>query len=266
MSKSRILTAARRLAVMAGLALSALAFPLATRADEVAVAVAANFSAPMKRIAQEFERASGHHVAIVPGATGNLYTQVKNGAPFEVLLAADAATPRRMEDEGLAVAGQRETYAIGKLVLYSAQPGFVDDRGEVLRSARFRHLALANPLTAPYGAAAMETLQALGARERLQAKIVQGESIAQTFQFVASGNAELGFVALSQIVDPDAPGTFAAGSHWIVPAGLYAPIRQDAVLLKAGEHRAGARALMEFLRSDAARAVIRAYGYDLPPR
>ncbi len=229
-------------------------------ADELQVATAANFAAPMEQIATNFAKATGHKAIIISGATGKLYAQIRNGAPYAVLLAADEQTPRKLEEEGLAVAGQRFTYAIGKLVLFSAKPGFVDAGGEVLRAGKFRHLALANPKTAPYGAAAVEALHALGQFDSVQAKIVEGESIGQTFAFVVSGNAELGFVALSQL----GPGASrATGSWWLVPQSLYAPIRQDACLLTKGAEQPAARAFMEYLRSENSRALIRAYGYDL---
>lgn len=239
-------------------ALMLLAWALPALADEVQVAVAANFSAPMQQIAAGFARDTGHKAVVVTGATGQLYAQVHNGAPFQVLLAADAQTPRQLEEEGLGVPGQRYTYAIGKLVLYSSRPGYVDARGEVLKGGSFAHLALANPRTAPYGAAGAEVLKALGLWTAVEPKIVQGESVAQTFQFISSGNAELGFVALSQVAPPGQP---VPGSWWEVPAELYSPIRQDAVLLKKGEGQPAAVALMAYLRSDAARAIIRAYGY-----
>lgn len=230
------------------------------RADEVQVAVAANFVMPMRQIAAAFEQASGHHVALTPGSTGKLYAQIKHGAPFEVLLAADEATPDRLVAEGLAVEASRFTYATGRLVLWSAQAGLVDEGGAVLRRADLRHLALANPQLAPYGAAAIATLRRLGLLDAWQTRIVQGENIAQTHQFVASGNAELGFVALSQVV---ANGRIASGSGWVVPQADYPPIRQDAVLLKPGQGRPAAQALLQYLHSDAARAVILSYGYSL---
>jgi len=228
----------------------------AAQGGEVQVAVAANFALPMQRVAAEFARASGHKAVIASGATGKFYAQISNGAPFEVLLAADDETPARLERAGSAVAGTRFTYAIGKLVLWSATPGFVDEQGEVLKKGDFRHLALANPKTAPYATAAVETLKKLGVYEVLAAKFVQGENIAQTYQHVATGNAELGFVALSQVGN--------AGSAWIVPGTLHAPIRQDAVLLKTGQGKPAAEALLRYLKSDPARAIIRAHGYDLP--
>jgi molybdate transport system substrate-binding protein len=239
-------------------ALAFLVLALTARAGEVQVAVAANFAAPMQKIAAGFAQDTGHKAVVIIGATGQLYAQIKNGAPFEVLLAADAQTPKRLEDEGQTVPGQRFTYAIGKLVLFSAMPGFVDSNGAVLNKGAFQHVALANTKTAPYGAAGQEALKALGLWEAIEPKIVQGESIAQAFQFVISGNAELGFVAMSQVAPPDQT---VPGSWWEVPQKLYGPIRQDAVLLKKGEGQPAAVALMNYLRSDKAKALIRAYGY-----
>lgn len=241
-------------------ALAALLLSFAAHAGEVQVAVAANFAAPMEKIAAGFAADTGHKAVVATGSTGKFYTQIKNGAPFEVLLAADDETPKKLEADGLAVAGSSRTYAIGKLALYSTRPGYVDAQGEVLKKGSFQHLALANPKLAPYGAAAMQTLKALGLEQALAPRIVQGENIAQAWQFVATGSAELGFVALSQISNPAQP---AAGSWWIVPASLYTPIRQDAVLLKKGEGQAAAAALLEYLKSDKARALIRSFGYEL---
>lgn len=233
---------------------------LTAHADTVQVAVAANFAGPFQKIAAAFRADTGHTAVTITGSTGKFYTQIKEGAPFEVLLAADDETPRRLADEGLAVKGQQFTYAKGKLALWSARPGLVDDKGEVLSKGTFTHLALANPKLAPYGAAGVETLKALGVYEASQPKLVQGDNIAQAYQFVATGNAELGFVALSQVAAPDKP---VAGSHWVVPARLYTPILQDAALLKNGEGNAAAAALMKYLRSDKAKAVIKSYGYEL---
>ncbi|MEW6707763.1 MAG: molybdate ABC transporter substrate-binding protein [Pseudomonadota bacterium] len=230
------------------------------RADELQVAVAANFSAPARLIAADFEKATGHRAALSFGATGKFHAQIRNGAPFEVLLAADEATPQKLEQEGSAVRGSRFTYAVGRLVLWSAQPGLVDDQGQVLRSGRFKHLALANPKLAPYGAAAVQTLSALKLLNALRPRFVQGENIAQAYQFVATGNAELGFVALSQVVSN---GKITSGSGWVVPAELHAPIRQDAVLLMRGRGRPAAEAWMKYLASDKARALIRAHGYTV---
>jgi len=227
-------------------------------ADDVRVAVSANFTAPFQAMAPEFEKATGHRLVAVFGATGAFYAQIVNGAPFEVLLAADDKTPAQLETEGRAVPGSRFTYAIGKLVLWSARPGTVDDRGEVLRGNSFEHIALADPKIAPYGAAAVEAMKALGVYEALQAKIVQGESISQTYQFVASGNAAIGFVALSQV---SRKGAIISGSAWIVPPERYSPIRQDAVLLAKGRGRPGAEALMHYLASESIRPLLSAYGY-----
>lgn len=231
----------------------------AAQAEEVQVAVAANFIAPMQRIAAGFEQATGHKAQLAFGSTGKFYAQIRNGAPFDVLLAADDETPVRLEKEALAVAGSRFTYSIGQLALWSAKPGYVDAGGAVLRQGAFRHLALANPKLAPYGAAAVETLDKLGLLAALQPKFVQGENIAQTFQFVSTGNAELGFVALSQVVEG---GKLKSGSAWIVPSSLHAPIRQDAVLLARGKDNPAALALLQYLKEDKARAIIKAYGYE----
>lgn len=229
-----------------------------SHAGEVQVAVAANFAAPLVQIAAGFTALTGHTLKVSPGATGKFYAQIAAGAPFEVLIAADQATPARLVQDGLAVAGSRYTYAIGKLALWSAQPGYVDAQGAVLAAARFSHLAVANPKTAPYGRAAMDVLQARGMTATLAPKIVTGESIAQAYQFVYSGNAELGFVALSQLLVPGKP---AGGSYWLVPPALYGEIRQDAVLLKAGAANPAAAALLAWLKTEPAKAIIQVYGY-----
>lgn len=242
------------------LALALLCAAGATRADEVPIAVAANFTAPMKAIAADFEKETGHKAVPSFGSTGKFYAQIKNDAPFEVFLAADDETPARLEKEGEGLPGSRFTYAIGKLALWSRRPGQVDERGEVLAKGQFKHLALANPKLAPYGAAGIEVLKALGLFEAVQPKLVTGENISQTYQFVASGNAELGFVALSQVWKD---GRIAEGSGWIVPQKYYTPIRQDAVLLAKGKGKPGAEALLAYLKGDKARAVIRGFGYDL---
>lgn len=233
---------------------------MAAQAGDAQIAVAANFSAPAKRIAEAFERASGHKATLVTGATGKFHAQIVNGAPFDVLLAADDDTPAKLEREGHAT-GPRFTYAIGRLVLWSATPGLVDGDGAVLKRGSFRHIAVANPRLAPYGQAAMETLAALGLAERLRPRFVLGENIAQTHQFVASGNAELGFVALAQVTKG---GRIGEGSGWIVPAQLHQPIHQDAVLLAHGRGNAAAKAFLEWLKGDDAKATIRSFGYDLP--
>lgn len=229
-------------------------------AEEVSVAVAANFTVPLQKIAAEFEKDTGHKVAAAFGSTGKFYAQIKNGAPFELLLAADDETPAKLIKENAAVAGSQFSYAIGKLVLWSAKPAIVDGAGEVLKNGGFDHLALANPKVAPYGAAAVEVMKALGVNDALQPKIVTGESITQTYQFISSGNALLGFVALSQVLKDGK----IEGSSWVVPAKLYTPIRQDAVILEKGKGKPAAEALMKYLKSDKAKAVIASFGYELP--
>lgn len=229
-------------------------------ADEISVAVAANFTAPMQLIAAGFEKQTGHKVQAAYGATGKFYAQIKNGAPFEVLLTADEETPARLIKENAAVAGSQFTYAIGKLVLWSAKSAIVDGAGAVLKNGGFDHLAIANPKLAPYGAAAVEVMKTLDVYEAVQPKIVAGESIAQTYQFVSTGNALLGFVALSQVLKDGK----VEGSAWIVPSKLYAPIRQDAVILERGKGKPAAQALMKYLKSDKAKAVIQSFGYALP--
>lgn len=230
------------------------------QAEQVQVAVAANFSAPMPAIAEGFEQATGHRLVAAYGATGQFYAQIKNGAPFEVFLAADDSTPARLESEGESVIGSRFTYAIGALVLWSAQVGYVDAQGAVLKANQFQHLAIANPKTAPYGLAASQVLAKLGLSQALAPKLVEGQNIAQTIQFVASGNAELGFVALSQVYKD---GRLISGSAWRVPAELHAPIRQDALILNKGQNNPAATALLDYLRSEAAATVLRSYGYQL---
>lgn len=229
------------------------------RAGEVLVAVASNFVAPMHRIAAEFEKTTGHKARLVVGSTGKFYAQIKAGAPFQMLLAADDETPARLVKEGDGVAGSRFTYAIGKLVLWSPKPGYVDDKGEVLKTGSFAHLAIANPKLAPYGLAATETMQALGLSSALQSRLVTAESISQALQFVVSGNAELGFIAYSQI---HKDGRLIEGSYWMVPSKYHSPIRQDLVVLEKGKGSAAVTALVGYLKSDAAKAVIKSYGYD----
>ncbi len=233
----------------------------AALAGQVQVAVAANFAAPLARIAPGFEAATGHTLQVSTGATGKFYAQILAGAPFDVLIAADAEVPKKLLAQGHAVAASSFSYAIGKLVLWSAQPGLVDNQGAVLAAAKFAHLAIANPKTAPYGAAGLQVLHARGLAAVLAPKIVTGESLAQAYQFVSTGNAELGFVSLSQVAQPGKPIT---GSYWLVPQSLYAEIRQDAVLLKAGENNPAAKALLAYLKSAAARDVIKSFGYGLP--
>lgn len=229
------------------------------RADDIPVAVAANFTAPFNKIAPDFEKETGHKLVASFGSTGKFYAQIRNGAPFEVLLAADDETPVKLVKENAAVAGSSFSYAVGKLVLWSAKPGVVDDKGAVLKGAAFERLAIADPRLAPYGAAGVEVMKKLGVYDAVAPKLVTGETIAQTYQFVASGNAQLGFVALSQVLKDGK----VEGSAWIVPADLYAPIRQDAVLLNPGKDKAGPVALLKYLQGAKAQAVIKSYGYEL---
>ena len=242
------------------LAFASTLFLVVAQAGEVTVAVAANFSAPMQKIAHAFEQDTGHKALLAFGSTGKFFAQIKNGAPFAVLLSADDETPARLEKEGLAVAGTRLTYATGRLALWSKQANFVDDKGEVLRSNRFDKLALADPKLAPYGAAAMEVISKLGVQAHVKPKLVQGESIGQTYQFVSTENAQLGFVALSQIwLD----GRISQGSAWVVPQSMHTPLKQDAVLLQAGKDNPAAHALLAYLQGDRAKTMIRQYGYAL---
>ncbi|MEY3807548.1 MAG: hypothetical protein RI893_524 [Pseudomonadota bacterium] len=222
------------------------------------VAVAANFSKPMKEIAVEFEKATGHIATLSFGSSGKFVSQLENGAPFDLLLSADEAGPIKLERDGFAVAGSRYTYALGKLVLWSAIPGYVDDQGKVLITGGFKHLALADPKLAPYGAAGLEVLKGLNVQDALQPLLVQGENIAQTYQFISTGNAELGFVALSQVYEN---GKIATGSGWIIPAERHAPIKQSAVLMINGAVNPAAVALLTYLKSAPALAIIKKYGY-----
>lgn len=232
--------------------------PALARAAEVKVAVAANFTEPAKEIAARFKARTGDEAVLSFGSSGQFYAQIANGAPFEVFLSADAERPQKAEAEGLAVAGSRFTYARGRLALWSPTPRRVDGAGRVLMSGRFDKLAIADPKLAPYGAAAVETLRGMGVYDRLQPKLVTGTSVTQAYQFVRSGAAELGFVALSQIIGDK------GGSRWIVPEARHAPIDQQAVLLKPGANDRAARAFLDFLEGAEARAIIRRYGYEAP--
>lgn len=228
-------------------------------AEEIRAAVASNFAKAAEAVANRFESISEHRVVLVFGSTGKHCAQILNGAPFEIFFAADERHPRRLETEGLTVPGSRFTYAKGRIVLWSLEAGYVDAEGRVIEVGEFRHLAIANPRLAPYGAAAREVLQTRGLWEGLQHRLVQGENIGQTFQFVKSGNAELGFVALSQLMSPEQ--TLEEGSHWMVPESLHAPILQQAVLLKDS---IAARAFGEYIRTEEARSILRSYGYETP--
>ena len=226
-------------------------------ASEVSVAVAANFDEPARAVAEAFHTATGDTALISPGASGQLFTQISHGAPYEVFLSADAERPQALVAGGYAVGQSRFTYAVGRLALYSTTPGLVDGQGLVLKRPDLRTVAIADPAVAPYGVAAEETMRKLGAYDALKPKIVKGASIAQAYQFVATGAAEIGFVAQSQIV------TVKGGSRWLVPEALHAPIEQQAVLLKAGANDPAARAFLDFLKTPAARTIISRYGYDV---
>ncbi len=225
-------------------------------AAETNVAVAANFTEAAKEIAAAFKAKTGHEAVLSFGASGQFYTQITQGAPFQVLLSADDSRPKKLVDDGLAVPDSRFTYAIGKLVLWSKTPNLVNGEG-TLKAASFAKLSICNPVAAPYGAAAVETMKSLSVYETLQPKLVEGATITQAYQFVETGNAELGFVALSQLTGPE------TGSRWLVPQALYSPIRQDAVLLKSGASNEAATGFIAFLKSPEARAMIEKYGYVL---
>lgn len=230
-------------------------------AGEVSAAVAANFTEPMKQIVELFQKETGHTARLSFGSSGKFTSQIKEGAPFDVFIAADEKNPKLLEKEGLAVEGSRFVYALGKLVLWSAQPGFVDDKGYVLHKGNYNKIAYADPKLAPYGLAAKETFEDQGLWTVVQGKLVTGESITQTYQFAATGNAELAFIALSQITKD---GKVSEGSWWIVPAHMYNPIKQAAVQLTAAKDKDAAKAFLTFLKSEKAVAIIRNFGYELP--
>jgi len=229
-------------------------------AETVLVAVASNFSKPMTEIAAGFTKATGHTAKLSFGSSGKFVSQLENGGPFEVLLSADEKGPKKLEQSGLGVTSTHFTYALGKLVLWSAKEGYVDDQGQILETGGFQHLALADPKLAAYGTAAVELLKNMKLLEKLQPLFVQGENIAQTYQFISTANAELGFVALSQVI---ANGKIGSGSGWIVPTDRYTPIRQSAVLMKQGEKNPAAWALLEYLKSAPVLETIKKYGYGL---
>ena len=232
----------------------------AVHAAEVQVAVASNFTKPMQKIAEAFNTKTGHEAKLAFGASGAFVTQINNGAPFEVLLSADDKKAAPLVEEKLAVADTAFIYAQGKLALWSAQDKFVDEQGKVLEGDTFKHIAIADPKLAPYGVAAMQVLDNLKLTDKVKDKIVQGENIGQTLQFVSTGNAELGFVALSQVIGESS----ATGSLWLVPENLYDPINQQAVLLMKGEKNEAATALLEFLKSNEAVSIIETFGYKVP--
>jgi molybdate transport system substrate-binding protein len=240
-----------------GLALAALAFGAPAMAADTQVAVAANFTEPAKEIATAFKAATGHNAILSFGSSGQFYAQMARGAPFEVFLSADADRPKKAEQDGLGVTGTRFTYAIGRLVLYSKAPGLVDANGAVLKTGGFRKLSIADPVAAPYGVAAVATMNKLGVYKAVKPKIVMGTSITQAYQFVDTGAAELGFVAYSQVIN--VPG----GSRWLVPTSFHAPIDQQAILLYTGQNSAAAKAFLTFLKSPASVSIIKKYGYEV---
>jgi molybdate transport system substrate-binding protein len=234
---------------------------LSVQAAEVKVAVASNFAQPMKDIAAEFEKDTGHKLSVTQGATGKFYAQITNGAPFEVFLSADDETPRKLVKEGKAISGTQFTYAIGRLVLWSPDEKLVDQGGAVLKTDRFKFIAIANAKVAPYGRAAVQAMQKLGVLSTIEPRVVQGESITQTHQFVTTGNAQLGFVALSQVWENN---RIKSGSGWIIPEEMHEQLRQDIVLLNPGKDSSAATALVNYLKSDKAKKIIERYGYKLP--
>lgn len=243
--------------------MSAMVLPTATVfADQVLVAVASNFAKPMEEIAAEFKKATGHSAELSFGASGKFVAQIENGAPFQVFLSADEKKPEKLTESGFAVGGTQFTYALGTLVLWSAKPGYVDAEGKVLSTDSFKHLAIADPKLAPYGVAALDVLDHLGLAGHVKPLLVLGENISQTQQFISTGNAELGFITLSQVIKD---GKIGEGSGWIIPADSYTPIRQDAILLKNGDDNPAAIALLDFLESAKALAIIKKYGYGLAP-
>lgn len=251
--------ARRPILIVALAGVLSLASGAAALAGETKVAVAANFTEAAKAIAARFKARTGHDATLSFGSSGQFYTQIANGAPYEVFLSADVERPQKAEAEGLTVPGSRFTYATGRLVLFSGTPGLVDSPnargGAVLAKGGFEKLAIADPKAAPYGQAAVETLTKLKLYDALKPRIVTGASITQAFQYVQTGAAELGFVALSQVVDEK------GGSRWIVPASDHTPIEQQAVLLKTGQDNAAAKAFLAFLKSSEAKAIIKRYGY-----
>jgi molybdate transport system substrate-binding protein len=233
------------------------------QAGEVRVAVAANFTAPMQEIAPLFEQDSGHKLSLSFGSTGKFYAQIKQGAPYDALIAADTKTPKKLDDDGLTVDGSRFVYALGALVLWSEQPGVVDNKGAVLRKGDFNKLAIGDPKLAVYGTAAQEALEELGLWKALRPKLVRGDNITQAYQFAATGNTELGFIALSQITKG---GKVTGGSWWIVPSHYFSPIEQSAVMLSGAKDAEATKAFLAFLNGPQAATVIRSYGYELPSK
>jgi len=245
------------------IALALLLFGQVSCAATTLVAVASDFTKPMTEIAAAFEKATGHSAKLSFGSSGKAFAQIQSGAPFEVYLSASEKYPLELEKTGFAVANTHFVYAIGKLVLWSATPGYVDDQGKILTTGNFKHVALADPAHAPYGVVAEDVMKSLGVLDKLRPLFVMGENISQTYQFVSTGNAELGFVGLAQVIDVNS-GKIGSGSGWIIPDNLHSPFRQMAVLLKTGAENPAALALVDFLKSPTALAIIEKYGFGLP--
>jgi len=236
-------------------------FVFSASAEEVRIAVATNFLATLKEIVRNFSRDTGHTAVISSGSSGKLYAQIKHGAPFDVFFSADVQRPHLLEKEGLATQGSRFVYAVGRLTLWSPDADMINGNGkEVLSNSGFRRLAIANPKTAPYGAAAQSALQALGLWNQMKGRLVQGENVGQTLQFVFSRNAQFGFVSLSQVLDSKINGS---GSRWDVPADLHDPLHQEAVLLAKGQGNEAALGFLEYVKSQRAREIIERFGYRL---
>ncbi len=248
---------ARRLQGLGLVLTGVFAFAAPARAADTLVAVAANFTEPAKEIATAFKAATGHNAILSFGSSGQFYAQMARGAPFEVFLSADADRPTKAEQDGLGVAGTRFTYAVGRIVLYSKTPGLVDNAGAVLKTGKFEKLSIADPAAAPYGLAAVETMNKIGVYNRLKPKLVIGTSITQAYQFVETGAAELGFVAWSQVIN--IPG----GSRWLAPRTYHAPIDQQAILLYTGQNNPAAKGFLAFLKTPASIAIIKKYGYEV---
>ncbi len=242
---------------------SATLVAFSANAAEVQVAVAANFTAPMKDIAVMYEKATGDKILASYDSTGKFYAQIKNGAPYQVLFAADAKTPAKIEAEGLGVKGTAKPYAFGKLVLWSATPDFVKEDKNFILSDAVKKIAVANPKLAPYGEAAYQTMTSWKNIERAKEKFVEGDNIGNTYNYAATGNAQVGFVALSQVIDPKT-SKFAKGSGWIIPSNLYSPIRQDSVVLNPGKDNAAVEKFMKYMAtSPDVKKLIESYGYGL---
>jgi molybdate transport system substrate-binding protein len=233
------------------------------QAETTLVAVASDFTKPMVEVAEAFNKSTGHEADLAFGSSGKAFAQIQSGAPYEIYLSASEKYPIELEKSGYAVIDSRFVYAVGKLVLWSAMPGYVDDQGDILKIGNFKHIALADPSHAPYGVVAEEVMKNLGILEKLRPLFVMGENISQTFQFISTGNAELGFIGLAQVIDVNT-GKIGSGSGWVIPGNLHSPFRQTAVLLKKGAENPAALALMDFLKSPPALAIIQKNGFDLP--